>query len=333
MIDILNTSWFFKYKPKSIEDYVFDSDNTKILVEEWISNGRIPGNVLLYGPPGTGKTALAEILISNIIKSNYDLNKIKDRSVQDIDDLSKWVLKEPIKSKIKIVYFEEFDKLSSVAMAQLKDGLMEKYQSSVSFIATTNYIKKIDSAILTRFNFKFNVQTINKEGYYNRLKQILDLEKVEYNDEQLAQFVFANYHIGLRDLINNLQINTVLNKIDFNKIQIEKSIQEEELASLTIEILSILFECRDVNAKRIVITSPLKSIIGNKYSRILEIININHDIRYDYVFEIINEKINFLPIKMIINKYIDTMEYKKFPHITYLSFIYEIIKCVYDINL
>jgi len=191
-MNIIETSWYFKYRPKSIDEYIFESEDQYQHVHNWLKNEKIPGNLLLYGPPGTGKTALAEILIRNIIKSEYDILKVKERSVSVIDELYKWLIKRPVKSKSKIVYIEEFDRLSAAALRQLKDGILENYQQHVSFIATTNYVSKIDKALLTRFNFKFELKGLNTEGYYKRLKYILDQEGITYDDNKLKQFVVEN---------------------------------------------------------------------------------------------------------------------------------------------
>jgi SpoVK/Ycf46/Vps4 family AAA+-type ATPase len=55
-----------------------------------------------------------------------------------------------------IVVCEEFDRLSTQALTILKDGFLEKWMPKVAFIATTNNIQKIDSALLQRFNIKMN---------------------------------------------------------------------------------------------------------------------------------------------------------------------------------
>ena len=333
MEPITNTAWFFKYKPKSIDEYVFENEDQKQQVINWIQNGKIDGNLLLYGPAGTGKTALAELLINSILKSKLDLNKIKSRSVSAIDELEPWLQKRPVKSKTKIVYFEEFDRISDKAFDQLKDGLLEKYQSHVSFIAATNYIRRIPHPIQTRFTIKFELNCTNVEGVFNRLKTILDTEKIEYSEQSLYDYVQNNIRLGMRDLINNLQTAVCENKIDFTKISIQKSTEEDELVVHTLNILKTILQLQDINLKKLILINPLQSDIRQDYARILEIVNLNNELQYEIVLEQINEQINYIPLKLIIDKYMEQFPYKKFPHITYLAFLAECIKCVIDIGL
>jgi DNA polymerase III gamma/tau subunit len=328
---INDTAWFYKYQPKTIDEYVFESEEQKNTINNWIETGRIPGNLLLYGPPGTGKTALSEILINSIIKDRNDLNKIKSRSVNAIDELTSWVVKQPVRSKCKIIYLEEFDKLSNQAMGQLKDGMMEKYQNHVSFIATTNYINKIDKAVLTRFNFKYNLLGQNTDAVYNRLSCILQNENVEFDSDRLKDYVTTYIAIGIRDLINNLQINCIDNKINFDNIKIEKSAQESDIVQCVIEIIEYLLRQNDINNKRIVILQPLRSEIAPQYSKIQEIINNNQDINYEFILEELNNQISFLPIKIIISKYINDIDYKRYPNMHFLACLTELIQCINEL--
>jgi len=330
---LTNTAWFFKYKPKSVDEYVFENEDQRAQVLKWIQNKKIDGNLLLYGPAGTGKTALAELLINSILGSKLDLNKIKSRSVSAIDELEPWLQKRPVKSKTKIVYFEEFDRISDKAFDQLKDGLLEKYQSHVSFIAATNYIRRIPHPIQTRFTIKFELNCTNVDGVFNRLKQILENENVQYDEQALYDYTKNNIKLGLRDLINNLQIAVVDGKVDFSKVSIRKSTEEDELVVHTLNILKTILQIQDINSKKIILINPLQSNIAQDYARILEIVNLNNELSYEIVLEQINEQINYIPLKLIIEKYIDQFAYKKFPHITYLAFLAESIKCVIDVGL
>lgn len=328
-----NTSWFMKYQPQSVEDYVFENDFQKEQVLKWMQEEQIPGNLILYGPAGTGKTALSELLIKAVSKHQQDLNVVLDLSVKNIDELTNWLEKRPVKSKQKIVYLEEFDRLSPQARNSLKNRKMEKYQEHCSFICTTNFFSRIERALQTRFTFQFNMNNPSREGTFNRLTQILTSEKVIFDPEKLRLFVDNNIQIGLRDMINTLQINTINNQIDLNQISVAKSEQEDEVIQNTKRIFQLLIEGIDANQKKLALVNPINSVIGPNYSSLINTIQYNHNIDYINVFLRLDEELQFLPIKRHINMYMNQLESKQLmPHIHYLAFLYDCMKCIVEIN-
>ena len=283
-----NTSWFMRHKPKTADEYVFESPEQKTQVLEWINAEAISANLVLFGPAGTGKTALAELLVRSVVKSQHDLNRVTKRSVKDIDELGPWLQKRPVASKKKVVYIEEFDKLSPEAKGTLKDGMMEKYQEYVTFICTTNHFNRIDHALQTRFTYQFNLTCNNLDGVFLRLVQILNVENVAYDSDKLRIFVDKNIGMGLRDLINTLQVNTSGNQIDFDKIILQKSEQEEEVINLTLAMITTVLNCTDINLKKLAVTTPASSIIGKEYLALVEIIQYNQNIDYEEIFKQLN---------------------------------------------
>jgi DNA polymerase III delta prime subunit len=333
MGNILDGSWFMKYKPKNIDEYVFETEELKTQVQKWLEAGHIDGNLLLCGKPGTGKSALISILGNIFIKQPNDLNKVKSRSVQEIDALSTWVQKRPVKSTKKIVVIEEFDRLSVQALIQLKDGILEHYQTHVTFIATTNYLNKIDPAVQSRFNHIIEFKGINQEGTYVRLKQILDSEDIKYNEDQLKEYTFTNYSMGLRNLITSLQVNAINGQVDFSNIKTKISDNESIIIDNTLEIMNIVLAATDITSKKLMLSSPLNSPIAQPYSQILEITQFSRDLHYETIYEDINNKIHFLPLKILISQYLESHSTKKLPYLHYLAFLSEAIDRVLKLNM
>ena len=78
--------WVEKYRPNSIEEYVFVDDRQKQQVQQWVKDGSIP-HLLLSGDPGTGKTTLAKVLINELGVEDYDVLEINASRDNGIDHM------------------------------------------------------------------------------------------------------------------------------------------------------------------------------------------------------------------------------------------------------
>ena len=333
MQDIVQTSWYLKYNPNTIEELIFDSDDHKQLVLNFIKNERIDGNLLLYGSFGLGKSATANILIRKIIKTQSDLLALQDRSVKEIKDkVLPFIKKQPVKSKQKIVLIEEADKLHREAQNILKTNTLEKYQANTSFIACTNYIKRIDSALVSRFNIRIEFTGNNIRGISERLKTILEQETAKFDLEELYKFVENNYKMGIRELINQLQFSYNSNDkvIDFKTINSIGGI-ESQIVSLIMNILGIAVKS-NIKDKKMILDFPENSIISVQYKELIQLLNNNYDVNFDYIFNQLYSNINYIPVKLIIAKEADINQNKTFPQVSLLGCYYEMLKCLITVN-
>ena len=54
--------WVEKYRPNTVDGYVFRDENQRRQINTWIKEKSIP-HLLLSGSPGIGKTTLAKMLL------------------------------------------------------------------------------------------------------------------------------------------------------------------------------------------------------------------------------------------------------------------------------
>lgn len=326
-------SWFIKYAPQTADELIFDNDKHEELVKKWLDQEYIDGNVLMFGSFGLGKTVTAEILIRQIIKAQNDVFIARDRSVKEIRErIQPFLTKKPVKSKQKIVYIEEMDKMHKDAFNLLKTGMMEKYQDNCAFIGCTNYIKKIEGAVQTRFNFKLPFNGSNTEGIIKRMQYILDNENAKYDQGDLVKFVYSNQQSGIRELINSLQNSFIANdgNINFENIQKTGSI-EGNLIELIKNIINIVMSL-DAKGKKLALDYPENSQISEDYRQLVSTLHNNIDINYDSIYDAVYNITRYIPLKTLCARYADQQEYKKFPHINLLGFLYEVIRCVSEVN-
>lgn len=326
-------AWYIKYAPQNTDGLIFDNQEHESLISKWLEQEFIDGNLLLYGSYGLGKTVTAELLIRKIIKAQNDLYIAKDRSTNEIrKQIIPFTSKKPVKSKTKIVYIEEIDKMHKDAFNLLKTNTMEKHQATCSFIACTNYIKKVESAVQSRFNHRLSFTGSNKEAIIERLKYILNNEQADFDETKLAEFVEENYKSGVRELINMLQNSYISNNktINFDNISQTSSI-EGRVVELIKNIINIVISL-NARDKKLALDYPEQSKINEDYKQLVTILHNNIDINYNFVYTQIYELTRYIPLKMICARYTEQQEFKMFPHINLLGFLYEAVKCISEIN-
>jgi len=203
--------WVEKYRPKTIDGYVFRDEYQRKQIATWIKDKSIP-HLLLSGVAGIGKTTLAKILIHEIGIEDYDvleINASRTNSVEDVrDKITNFVQMIPF-GPFKVVLLDEADYLSPNAQAALR-GVMEEYSQTARFILTCNYPNRIIPAIHSRCQ-GFHIERTDQTEYTARVATILVEENIEFDLDTLDLYVKVAYP-DLRKCIQLVQQNSTEGK-------------------------------------------------------------------------------------------------------------------------
>ena len=204
--------WTEKYRPDTLDGYVFRDEAQKNQVAGWVASGMIP-HLLFSGSPGVGKTTLAKILINQLELNEYDvleINASRENSVDAVrEKITNFVATMPF-GEFKIVLLDEADYISPNGQAALR-GVMETYASSARFILTCNYPNKVIPALHSRCQ-GFHIDKIDTTEFTARIATVLVTEGIEIDLDTLDSYVKATYP-DLRKCINLVQMNTVDGKL------------------------------------------------------------------------------------------------------------------------
>lgn len=196
-----------KYRPKTIDEVIFQDDAMKRKFSNLIKSGEIP-SLLFSGVQGTGKTTLSRVLVEQLNLDPADILKINASDENSIDDMrnkiKNFAYSMPM-GKFKVVQLEEFDYLSHSAQSVLR-VIIEDTSDVTRFIATCNNENKIMPAIKSRFQ-KYYFKAPDQEHVLIRMAEILAEEGIEFELDLLEKYVRASYP-DIRDIINSLEMNS-----------------------------------------------------------------------------------------------------------------------------
>lgn len=199
--------WVEKYRPDTLEGYVFKDQGQREQIEAWVRDGTIP-HLLFSGAPGVGKTTLAKILINQLGIDDYDvleINASRENSVDTIrDKITGFVQTMPF-GAFKVVLLDEADYITPNGQAALR-GVMETYHSSARFILTCNYPNRVIPALHSRCQ-GFHIDRVDLTEFTARVATVLVTENIVFDLDTLDSYVRATYP-DLRKCLNTVQMNS-----------------------------------------------------------------------------------------------------------------------------
>lgn len=200
--------WVEKFRPKTVDGYVFVDDAQRTQVLQWIKDRSIP-HIMLSGSAGTGKTTLAKLLINELGVDPYDVmyaNGSKEaRSINWVDKLISFCQTMPF-GTFKVVLIDEADYMNPNSVQPALRNLMEDYSETVRFILTCNYPSKIIAPIHSRCQ-GFHIAKTDQVEFTARVATVLVSEQVQFDLDTLDTYVRATYP-DLRKCLNAVQANS-----------------------------------------------------------------------------------------------------------------------------
>ena len=225
--------WVEKYRPQSVEDCILPEETKKIF-QGFVDQGAIP-NLLLSGGAGVGKTTVAKALCEELKVDSYVINGSDEgRFLDTIRNQAKTfasTVSLTSDSNHKVIIVDEADNTTPDVQLLLRASI-EEFQKNCRFIFTCNYKNKIIAPLHSRCSVvDFNVKGQDKkqlaEQFFHRVKVILEMEMVKYEEKVVAEVVMK-YFPDFRRTLNELQRYSSTGSIDAgilassNEFSIEK---------------------------------------------------------------------------------------------------------------
>jgi DNA polymerase III delta prime subunit len=205
-----------KYRPTRIADCILP-ERIKSSLQEIVNRKKVP-NMLFSGGPGVGKTTAAKCICDEIGITYLFMNASEERGIDAIrDKVVGFASTSSLLGGSKVIILDEADKLTTDAQGVLR-GVIEEFSGHCTFIMTCNFKSKIMEALQSRlpavdFDLSKNEKVDMATSLFKRIKQILKIENIEYEDSALATII-NEYFPDYRRILGEIQRLSHQGKID-----------------------------------------------------------------------------------------------------------------------
>ena len=211
--------WVERYRPANVRECILP-ENTSQMFEGFVEQGEIP-NLLLAGPAGIGKPTIAKALCNELEADFFVINGSDEgRFLDTVRNQAKSFAASvslTSKAKHKVIIIDEADNCTPDVQMLLR-GNIEEFQNACRFIFTCNYKNRIIDPIHSRcsvidFNVKGKERAQMAASFFDRVKTILDINKIEY-EKKVVALIIQKYFPDFRRTLNELQKYSSKGKID-----------------------------------------------------------------------------------------------------------------------
>tara|TARA_B100001094_G_scaffold333372_1_gene411174 strand:+ start:977 stop:1915 length:939 start_codon:yes stop_codon:yes gene_type:complete len=209
--------WVEKYRPQTIDDCILPEE-LKDTFREFVANKEIP-NLLLSGAPGVGKTTVAKILCKEVGLDHLMINGSEDGNIDTLrTKIRHYASTVSFSGEGKCVILDEADYLNPQSTQPALRGFIEEFAGNCRFILTCNFRNRIIDPLHSRCSVvEFKIPKSEKPklsaGFYERIKNILAEEGIEYKQKSLLELI-NKYYPDWRRVLNELQRYSVGGEID-----------------------------------------------------------------------------------------------------------------------
>ena len=200
--------WVEKYRPQLLRDTILPSSLVDTL-QSYLDSKELP-NMLFTGTAGLGKTTVAKALCNELDLDWILINGSEEGNIDTLrGKIKQFASSVSLSGGYKVVILDEADYLNPQSTQPALRGFIEEFSNNCRFILTCNFKNRIIEPLHSRcsvYEFNTNKKDLAQLSakFYKRMIDILDNEKISYQQKPLADMIMK-YAPDWRRVINEVQ--------------------------------------------------------------------------------------------------------------------------------